>query len=258
MELGAVLAPVVDPRHVVAGARAAEEAGLDAVSIWDHYHSLRPDWGYAAGWATWGAMAATTSRAALVPMVINLLQHDVGRLAKESSMLALLSGGRFELGIGAGDWPESFAAWGQPFPPAEDRLARLVETVAALRRLWSGQPVTMDGAAVVLRDAISSPPPVRPPRVVVGVGRSRRVLEAAVTIAEEVNVYPDPDLVRSARTVAGSGRVSIHADWSWDHWPDAPADELERWRDLGVDRAFVAIGGGDLADRIRRLADARP
>jgi alkanesulfonate monooxygenase SsuD/methylene tetrahydromethanopterin reductase-like flavin-dependent oxidoreductase (luciferase family) len=118
VQVGVVLAPIGDPRAVVDAARAAEDAGLAAVGLWDHVHSLRPDWPYAAGWSLWGALAQATERVQLVPMVLNGLLHDVGRLAKETAMLDLLSGGRFELAVGLGDWPESFGAWGPGLPAA--------------------------------------------------------------------------------------------------------------------------------------------
>ena len=121
MRLGVILAPMADPAAVIEAARVAEAEGLDAVGLWDHCHSGQPDWAYAAGWSVLGALATATERVQIVPMVLNGLLHDVGRLAKETAMLDLLSGGRFELGIGIGDWPEAFAAWGQPFPPRTDR-----------------------------------------------------------------------------------------------------------------------------------------
>ncbi len=77
---------------------------------------------------------------------------------------------------GAGDRRQSFEAWGERFPPWEERLARSEELVGAMRSLWQGQPVTMAGDHVRLHRAVCAPPPIRPPRVVLGVGGSRRAL----------------------------------------------------------------------------------
>ena len=85
MWLGVGLTPVADVAAVLDGAAAAEEEGLDAVALWDHYQSGRPEWAYVAGWAAWGAIATATTRVRLVPMVVNLLHHDLGRIAKETS-----------------------------------------------------------------------------------------------------------------------------------------------------------------------------
>ena len=258
MQLGVVLAPIDDPRAVIEAARVAEEAGLDAVALWDHVQSLRPDWPYSAGWSVWGAIAHATERVRLVPMVLNSLLHDVGRLAKEVAMLDLLSRGRFELAMGVGDWPESFAAWGQPFPPLHDRIIRLRETLEALDALWRGEAVTRMGSVVQLDAAISSPVPESQVRIVVGAGASRRVVRELGPFADELNVYADATLVAAARAAGGrSGTppaVSVHLDWSWDKWPADPAAALDAIAALGVDRVFVAIGADDANARVAHLA----
>ena len=78
-------------------------------------------------------------------MVIDRLNYLPGVLAKESTSLSILSGGRFELGIGAGDFFEEAHAWGTMVPPAPERIVGLKETVQALREVWTGQPVTFEG-----------------------------------------------------------------------------------------------------------------
>ena len=260
MRIGAILSPIADAGDAVEAARAADDAGLDAVGLWDHYHSPRPEWGYVAGWSMLGAMAAATERVKLVPMVLNNLHYQLGVLAKESSTLALLSGGRFELGIGAGDWPGSFPPWGQPFPGVEERLGRLGESVGALRLLWAGHPVRVDGRWVRLDDAISTPAPREAPRVVVGVGESRRTLEAAREFADELNVYAGPGLVEAAAAVQRPDgvrpSVSVFLSWEWDKWPADPAGELRALEQRGASRAFVSLGAGlpEMVERIQALA----
>jgi alkanesulfonate monooxygenase SsuD/methylene tetrahydromethanopterin reductase-like flavin-dependent oxidoreductase (luciferase family) len=258
MRVGAGLTPVAEARAVIDAARAADEEGIEAVALWDHYHSGRPDWAYVAGWAAWGAIAAATSRVRLVPMVINLQHHDLGRIAKEVATLDALSGGRFELGIGAGDWPDSFAAWGRPFPAAADRLAHLDEAVRALREIWTGDPVTFEGAHLHLAGATVTPPPASPPRIVVGAGSSVRLAREAVGYADEINVYPEASLVDAVRQAMRDRQrdipISVHADWSWERWPaDVPA-ALLALSALGVERAFLALGGADVSARVRQLA----
>jgi alkanesulfonate monooxygenase SsuD/methylene tetrahydromethanopterin reductase-like flavin-dependent oxidoreductase (luciferase family) len=258
MLVGVGLTPVGDVAAVLDAARAADESGLDAVALWDHYQSGRPEWAYVAGWAAWGAIATATSRVRLVPMVVNVLHHDLGRIAKETATLASLSAGRFELGVGAGDWPESFAAWGRPFPSADERIVRLEESVHALRRLWTGEPVTFEGEQVRLDGATVTPPPPQPPRIVVGVGGSARVVRSAASYADELNVYPRADLVTAAvaaqRGHAKVPQVSVHADWSWDGWPSDPERALAELAALGAARAFIAVGSADLSGRVGEVA----
>ena len=260
MRIGTVLSPVADWKDVEGAALLADELGLDSIGFWDHYHSPRPEWGYVCGWSAYGYLAAITSRVRLVPNVLNCLHYDVGVLAKESSVLALASGGRFELAIGAGDWPESFEAWGQSFPPAEARLARLEETVMALRALWGGDPVHLDGDHVKLNGAICTPAPPAQPRVAVGAGSSVRTLRHAIAYADEVNLYAELDLLQLARRlIEESGRsvdVSIVMGWEMDKWPADVAGELAAWAEQGVTRVLVNVGGSDMPDRVRQLATA--
>ncbi|HUP54788.1 MAG TPA: LLM class flavin-dependent oxidoreductase [Methylomirabilota bacterium] len=257
MRIAALLTPTPDWDAISAGARLADDIGLDAVGFWDHYHSGQPDWAYVCGWSALGAIAQSTTRVKLLPMVLNNLHYEPGVLAKESSILALASGGRFELGIGAGDWPGSFMAWGRPFPPVDERLDRLVETIEALRLVWTGRPVDYEGRYVQLRNAICTPAPAAPPRVVIGVGGSRRVLHRLIRVADEVNLYAEPDLVVEARdAIAGSGRqvtISVFLSWEWDKWPADPSAELDTWQSAGVDRACVSLAGPDMEARIEAL-----
>lgn len=210
-------------------AEAADEARLDAIGLWDHYHAFAPELGVSGGRPTarsppgragsassqWSSTAST---------------HELWILAKESSTLSDASGGRFELGIGAGDWEDSLDAWGRPFPPSRERIDLVTELVAALRLVWSGEPVTVDFTEIRLGDALSAPAPVVEPRVLVGAGASRRLAEVAAGIADEINIYHDEATVRFALDAAGrSGRpvtVSVLLSWEWDKWPDAPAERI--------------------------------
>ena len=258
MRVGAILSPVSDWEPMLEAARAADELGLDAVGFWDHYHSPRPEWGYVCGWSAYGYLAAATRQVRLVPAVLNNLHYEPGVLAKESSVLSIVSGGRFELAIGAGDWPESFAAWGRPYPDPGTRLALLEETVRALRRIWTGEAVSLEGEHVRLAEATCTPAPPAPPRVVIGVGASQRTLSSAVRYADEVNVYSDRRIVRAARqAITDSGRpveLSVFLAWEWDKWPRDVPGELGKLAEQGVERALVSLGGSDMTDRIRQLA----
>jgi Luciferase-like monooxygenase len=179
MRVGAILSPVGDWQTILESAKIADAGGLDAVGFWDHYHSEKPEWAYVCGWSAYGMLAAATQRIKLTPMVICRLNYTLGVLAKESAILAIGSGGRFELGIGAGDYPIEYSAWHQPFPEAATRVEALAETIAALRLIWQGDAVNYSGTHVQLTDAACTPVPPVPPRVVAGVGDSRRMIRSA-------------------------------------------------------------------------------
>lgn len=259
MRVGIVLSPTGDWPAVLAAAQAADQRGLDAVGFWDHYHSEQPEWAYVCGWSAYGALAAATKRIRLVPMVLCRLSYTLGVLAKESAILSIASGGRFELAIGAGDYPVEYAAWHQPFPPAAERVAALAETVAALRELWQGRQVTYQGAYVQLTNAACTPVPAVPPRVVIGVGASPRMIRSAAAYADELNVYGDAAALAAARdAIARADRaVDLSVFLDWRDWPADIAAALAQWEAAGATRAMITIGWhSDLAARVHLIADA--
>jgi alkanesulfonate monooxygenase SsuD/methylene tetrahydromethanopterin reductase-like flavin-dependent oxidoreductase (luciferase family) len=261
MRVGVVLSPTGDWSAILQAAQIADESGLDSVGFWDHYHSEKPEWAYVCGWSAYGALALATRRIHLLPMVICRLNYTLGVLAKETSVLSIISGGRFELGIGAGDYPIEYTAWHQTFPDAVSRVEALAETVAALQLIWRGDLVNFNGKHVQLTNAACTPVPATPPRVVVGVGSSRRLIQSAVTYADEINVYGDENVLADVqKAIADSGRaVDVSVFLHWQQWPDNLKSELARWDDLGVTRAMVNIGyDANLAERVLELADAQP
>jgi alkanesulfonate monooxygenase SsuD/methylene tetrahydromethanopterin reductase-like flavin-dependent oxidoreductase (luciferase family) len=259
MEIGVVLSPTGDWPAILAAAKAADQRGLSAVGFWDHYHSEKPEWAYVCGWSAYGALAASTERIRLVPMVLCRLSYTLGVLAKESAILSIASGGRFDFAIGAGDYPPEYAAWHQPFPSAAERIAALAETIEALRMLWGGGQVTYSGAHVQLTDAACTPIPPTPPRVVVGVGGSRRLIASAAQYADELNLYGDPAVWEYAeQQVAQAGRaVDLSVFLDWGQWPDDIAGALAPWRERGATRAMITIGWHpNLVERVHMIADA--
>ena len=122
--------------ELVANAREAEAAGFDVVHSWDHVVD---------GWSPLApllAVALATERVRVCPLVLNNDFHHPVHLARELASIDHLSGGRLELGIGAGHSFPEYAAMGTPFDPPAVRKARLAEAVEILRRLLDGETVT--------------------------------------------------------------------------------------------------------------------
>lgn len=260
MRIAVTLSPTGDWNEILRAAQLADEAGIDAIGFWDHYHSEQPEWAYVCGWSAYGALAQATKRIHLLPMVICSLNYTLGVLAKETSLISIISGGRFELGIGAGDYPVEYTAWHQPFPDATTRIEALEESIIALRQIWQGGLVNYSGKHVQLTNAACTPAPPTPPRVVVGVGGSRRLIRRAVAYADELNLYSDPELIAYAKEViADSGRaVDLSIFLHPQTWPDNLRDELARWAALGVGRAAVNIGYDmNLSQRVAELAEIK-
>lgn len=241
MRIAANIPPLDDWATIRDLAISADRSGLDAVSLLDHYHTHRTDWGWLSGWSVYGALAAVTKRIKLVPMVIDRLNHLPGVLAKEAAVLSVLSGGRFELGIGAGDYFSEQRAWGLEVPDLATRVAALEETVRALRLVWTGEKVSFEGTHVRLRDAACVPAPAEHLRTVIGAGGSRRLVRSAVRYADEVNVYADDELVRFARSeIDLTGRDVTLSVYVWD-WPDDLRARLRTWAASGVERVFLTF-----------------
>lgn len=127
-------------------ARRAEAAGFDLIHSYDH---LSPDWSSTLPLL---AMAEATTRLRVCPLVINNDFHHPALLAAEYSNLDHLTGGRVELGIGAGHSFTEYAAMGLAFDPPKVRKARMAEAVEIVRRLFDGETVTYDGEHYHLRD----------------------------------------------------------------------------------------------------------
>src|SRR5437588_4160420 len=127
MRIGVNLGPTGDWSAILAAAQVADSSGFDALSFLDHYHAPKLEWPYLCGWSLYGEMAMLTTRIHLVPMVLDRLNYLPGVLAKETSTVSILSAGRFELGIGAGDFFEEASAWGLAVPDAMARITGLKE-----------------------------------------------------------------------------------------------------------------------------------
>ena len=175
--------PFTDAGEIVAMATAAEEAGWDAVFLWDHLQ-----WDLAYGldvhdpWTLLGAIAARTETVRLGTCVTPLSRRRPHVLAKQLVTLDHLSGGRSMLGVGLGEPPDAdFADFGDEADPAI-RAARLDESLALLDRLLAGARVDHDGnhfrVHAELRPPARQQP--RPPIFVAGVAPHRRPLERAL------------------------------------------------------------------------------
>src|SRR5215472_7829590 len=129
MRIGVNLGPARSWEEIVTAAQQAEEYGFDSISLVDHYHPREQQWAWLGGFSLYGGLAVATSRIKLLPLVLCRLNHLPGVIAKETSTLAIMSRGRFEMGIGAGDYFEEMRAWGVPVPEADERIETLKETI---------------------------------------------------------------------------------------------------------------------------------
>lgn len=172
-----------DPTNLLRLARRCEALGYDTFLVPDHL----PD--QLAPLPALAGIAAATERIRLGTGVLaNDFRHPV-LLAKEAATVDILSGGRLELGIGAGWMRPEFEAAGIGFGSAPERIARLEEAVRVVTGLWSGQSLTMHGQHYQVTDLATAPVPVQRPRppVLIG-GGGLRVLDVAARHADIVSV----------------------------------------------------------------------
>lgn len=169
-------------------ARRAEDLGYDALVLRDHFVT-EPFGDQLAPMVALASAASVTGTLRLGTMVLaNDYRHPV-MLAKEAATLDHLSGGRFELGIGAGWLREEYEAAGMPFDRAGARVERLEEALRILRSLLTGRKTTFTGDHYRVDGLTVFPPPGRRPPLVVGAG-SRRMLGIAGRYADTVGILP--------------------------------------------------------------------
>jgi probable F420-dependent oxidoreductase len=174
----------------VAMARAAQAAGFDSMWLGDHLlyrGDGRPERGPWEAWTLLAALAGVTERIDLGPLVACLAFHPPALLAKMAATVDEVSGGRLVLGVGAG-WNEpEFQAFGIPF---DHRVSRFEESFEIVRRLLSGERVTLPGRFWQADDAVLLPKPARRPPIMVG-SAGERVLSIALPHVDAWNTWYD-------------------------------------------------------------------
>jgi F420-dependent oxidoreductase-like protein len=198
-------------------ARHAEDAGYEAMLRADHYQSMSADRGLPGptdAWITLAGLARETTRIRLGTLLNSATFRLPGPLAVMVAQVDAMSGGRIELGLGAGWFEREHTALGIPFPPLGERFDRLDEQLQIIRGLWSTPDeasFSFDGKHYQLLDAPALPKPVqRPgPPIIVGGRGPRRTPELAARYADEFNM----PFKSVAETAAGFARVQALASW---------------------------------------------
>jgi alkanesulfonate monooxygenase SsuD/methylene tetrahydromethanopterin reductase-like flavin-dependent oxidoreductase (luciferase family) len=152
--------------------RAADEADLDLVGIQDHPYQHH----FLDTWSLIPALLAETRRISFCTDVANLPLRPPAVMAKAAASLDVLSGGRFELGLGAGGIPDVIANFGGPRRTPGESVEALEEAIDVIRMLWSEErSVSFDGKYYRLDDARPGPPPAHPIGIWVGAFKPRMI-----------------------------------------------------------------------------------
>ena len=181
-------------------ALTAETAGWDSVWTWDHLLAIQGPWQQPIleGWLVLGALAEATSRVRLGLMVGANTFRNPGLTAKLATTLDNLSGGRAVLGLGGAWFEREHDAFGLDFGRGfGERLDRLEEAVALLRRLLDGERFSFEGRFYAVHDAVCAPRPVQAHLpILVGGSGPRKTLRTVARHADAWNTSGELEAVR--------------------------------------------------------------
>ena len=261
-------------------ARHAEELGFDAFFRSDHYLTMGGDGGPGPtdAWITLGALATATSRIRLGTLVTAGTFRLPGPLAIGVAQVDQMSGGRVELGLGAGWYEAEHTAYGIPFPAIGERFDRLEEQLEIVTGLWTtpaGERFTFHGDFYDVRDSPALPKPTQSPRppVIIGGRGPKRTPSLAARFGDEFNVpFASVEATRDtyalvaaaceidrpagraplvysvAQTIA-CGRTEAEAQARTRRFgppplhgtPDQVVEQIGRFAELGATRVFLQI-----------------
>jgi F420-dependent oxidoreductase-like protein len=195
-------------------ADACERHGVGTLFRSDHYISQGDEAGNVAhdAWTTIAALAARTTTLRLGTMVSPATFRLPGLLANAAATADHVSGGRIELGLGAGWMEREHRAYGFPFPETSERVARFAEQLEIVHRLWTDERVDFRGRYYTLEDAPAQPKPVQQPRppLIVGGSGGRGTVEPALRFADEYNTpFVSPEEAARIKAKAPGLRFSV-------------------------------------------------
>jgi F420-dependent oxidoreductase-like protein len=198
-------------------AQACEEHGIETLFRSDHYLSSSHAHERAAhdAWTTLAGLAARTTKLRLGSLVSPVTFRHPALLANAVATADHISGGRVELGIGAGWMQEEHDAFGFPFPPLGERVAMLREQIEIVHRLWTEEHVTFEGEHYTLRDCPALPKPVQnphPPILVGGRAKPGTAIPAALFADEYNTLAGTPDECRERRRALDAACEQVDRD----------------------------------------------
>jgi len=256
-----------DPSATVERILAADRSGLDAVGVQDHPYQRR----FFDTWTLLAYVAARTERVRLVPDVTNLPLRLPAMLAKAAASLDVLSGGRVEVGLGAGAFWDAVEAMGGPRRTPKESVDALEEAIAILRGFWDGErSVNVEGEHYRVRGAHPGPAPAH--RIGIWVGAyGPRMLRLTGRLGDGWlpslgSGYLEPDDAarmqgvvdeaarRAGRDPAGVERAAnvMALEGGPRAWPDTLARIAS---ELRFTTLLVGVPPGDGADFVRRLGE---
>jgi F420-dependent oxidoreductase-like protein len=176
-------------------ARTIEQAGYESLWVYDHFHTVplpTQEVTYEA-WTLMAALAVATDTVRIGQMCTCNTYRPPSYLAKVAASIDVISGGRLEMGIGAGWYEHEHDGYGYPFLKPSERIGMLREGVEIMKAMWTEDEVNYDGKYYQLKGAISQPKPLQDPHIPFWIagGGERLTLNIAARHAQYTNFGVD-------------------------------------------------------------------
>jgi F420-dependent oxidoreductase-like protein len=225
MELSGIDGAAAKWDTAVSIAQRAEELGYDSIWVYDHFHNV-PRPAHEAVfecWTTIAAISQRTSRIRLGQMVGCNSYRNPALLAKITSTVDVISGGRLDWGIGAGWYENEYRAYGYEFPKPKDRIGMLRESVEIVRSMWTEAETTYRGQYYETVRANCDPKPLQQPHppIWIGGGGEQLTLRVVAQHADCSNFGGNPeqwahkrDVLRDHCAAVGRDPDEIRMTWS--------------------------------------------
>ena len=255
MELASIEGAEAKWQTAVDVAMLAEELGYHSIWVYDHFHNV-PRPAHEAVfecWTTIAAISQRTNRIRLGQMVGCNSYRNPGLLAKITSTIDVISGGRLDWGIGAGWYENEYRGYGYEFPRPADRIGMLKESVEIVKSMWSNVETNYDGKYYKLVRANCDPKPLQKPNppVWIGGGGEQLTLRVVAEHADCSNFGGKPDewarkreILKGHCAAVGRDESEIRKTWSPEVFIRSTerelgertkgglwGDSVENWRD---------------------------
>lgn len=201
---------------MLGAARNIEAAGAESLWVFDHFHTVpvpTQEASYEA-WTLMAALAATTDTVRLGQMCTSVSYRNPAYLAKIAADIDVISGGRLEMGIGAGWYEDEYDGYGYEFPKGSVRIGQLDEGVEIMRKIWTEEEVEYDGRYFQLDGAIANPKPAQGsiPMWIAG-GGEQLTLRVAAKYADYTNFSQEPEGFRHKSEVLAGHCKDVGRDF---------------------------------------------
>lgn len=266
------VAPVAAWERSVEVARRAEALGFESAWLFDHFHTTPEplDTVTFEAYTALTGLAGRTERIRLGHIVTCAAYRNPALVAKMISTMDVISGGRMEVGVGAGWKREEFEAYGYEFPSTHDRLGLLRDTLEILTRMFQPGRASHAGQYATVAGAINEPKPVQQPRPPIMVGGNGREVtwRLAARYADELNLdaTPPAELADALQVIAercaevdrdpATLPVSVHIWWEHLDAAESRAGLIAAYREAGAARVMTLVrAAAQDPDELNRFRD---